>query len=133
MKNFVSSLLVTLLAISSYSQSNLQFSRVILTQGDTVPQGKTWKIESLIYNRAPISLSSGTDTQEDKILINNVQHVLRKSAKDYNFTTLGNGNSQSAMSYIWENNFPIWLPGGTIVQSGEGVAYISAIEFLIAP
>jgi len=125
--------LTALFACNLLGQNNLQFNRVLLTQGDTVPAGTTWKLESVLFNRAPITLSGGSDVQEDKIVINNSTYILRKSTNYQTFTTSGNGNSQSAMTYVWETNYPIWLPEGTIVQAGEGVDFISIVEFIIAP
>jgi hypothetical protein len=126
-------ILTSLYVTNLLGQNNLQFNRVLLTQGDTVPANTAWKIESILFNRPPITLSGGSDLQEDEILINSTPYVLRKSTNYQTFTTSGNGNSQSAMTYVWETNYPIWLPEGTVVQASDGVAFISVVEFLIAP
>ena len=109
---------------SSFSQSNLQFNKVKLIGAtpDTVPIGKTWKVESAIYSAeiASITNSPGIPTDIAIIYLNGVRVAIRKIA------TLSWGGSGSI---IWEQQFPIWVPAGTILQTGNSVLYLSAIEF----
>lgn len=68
-------ILTSLYVTNLLGQNNLQFNRVLLTQGDTVPANTAWKIESILFNRPPITLSGGSDLQEDEILINSEREI----------------------------------------------------------
>lgn len=110
---------------SSFSQSNLQFSKVKLIGAtpDTVPSGKIWKVESAIYSgdiATYFSNYGGGDIRTDDILINNFPTTIRKSDQ------ISYGGQSSI---IWEQQFPIWLPAGTILQTRNNVRYLSVIEF----
>ena len=117
-------LLFLLISKYSFSQTNLQFNKVKLIGAtpDTVPIGKTWKVESAIYSAeiASITNSPGIPTDIAIIYLNGVRVAIRKSS------TLSWGGSGSI---IWEQQFPIWLPAGTILQTGNSVLYLSVIEF----
>jgi hypothetical protein len=116
--------------LNSNAQNQLTFNQVLLvtltSQGDTVPQGKVWKVESAVSD-LPVAVSqggtSGTITSEIFYYINNFKSVLNKNSYMY--------NSGSAQYTNTANPFPMWLPAGTIVSSGDLVSALSIIEFNI--
>jgi len=109
-------------ALSSNAQNQLTFNQVLLvsltTQGDTVPQGKVWKVES--------SVSTLETNGETYFHVNNNKCNITK-AWQVNNSTLRYGFSSSLVNPI----FPMWLPAGTIVTLGNGVSALSIIEFNI--
>jgi hypothetical protein len=115
-----------LICNSLFSQSNLQFNKVKLIGAtpDTVPIGKIWKVESAIYNGEIANIGGipnpSIQTNVAYIYLNNETISIRKSS------TMSWG---LATSIIWEQQFPIWLPAGTILQTGNNVLYLSVLEF----
>jgi len=117
--------------LSSNAQNQLTFNQVLLvtltTQGDTVPQGKVWKVESAVSDlpepvRA-LGNSSGYEISEIFYYINNSKSLLNKNSSMY-----FNGWNEYTNT---ANPFPMWLPAGTIVTDGNGVSALSIIEFNI--
>jgi hypothetical protein len=113
--------------LSSNAQSQLTFNQVLLvpltSQGDTVPQGKVWKVES--------SVSELSSNGETYFHVNNNKCNITKS-----ITNVGNLYGSSNNSYAYANSivnpiFPMWLPAGTIITEGTGVSALSIIEFNI--
>ena len=106
-------------ALSSNAQSQLTFNQVLLvtltSQGDTVPQGKVWKVES--------SVSQLTTNGETFFHVNNNKCNITKS--------INNTGSYSYYSSVVNPIFPMWLPAGTIVTLGSYVSALSIIEFNI--
>tara|TARA_B100000795_G_scaffold68736_1_gene47784 strand:- start:142 stop:495 length:354 start_codon:yes stop_codon:yes gene_type:complete len=116
MKKIIITLSICLaFALSSNAQNQLTFNQVLLvpltTQGDTVPQGKVWKVESAVSNSS-LHTYFYVDAMECTLL----------------------------WAYVYSNNpsvissntaFPMWLPAGTIVTSGIDVLALSIIEFNI--
>ena len=96
--------------LSSNAQSQLTFNQVLLvpltSQGDTVPQGKVWKVESA----ATLGQSYVYFYIDDMIS-----------------TVLWNGTNPESFNTL----FPMWLPAGTIVKEGSYVNALSIIEFNI--
>ena len=112
-----------LLFLCGKSQS-LAFSRVILLQSnvsDTVPAGKTWKLESWTFDQ---ELTGGSWSAPITISLNGVTHYLRASARDGNSVTYDNASQG-----------PLWFPAGTAVRalSGGGIGALSILEFTIMP
>ena len=114
-------------ALSSNAQSQLTFNQVLLvpltTQGDTVPQGKVWKVESAVSEL----LTNG----ETYFHVNNNKCNITKS-----ITNIGSLYNSSQNAYAYASStvnpiFPMWLPAGTIVTSGLDVSALSIIEFNI--
>jgi hypothetical protein len=104
---------------SLFSQSNLQFSKVKLIGAipDTVPSGKIWEVESAIYSgdiAIYVSSYAGGDIRTDDILINNFPATIRKSDQS-------SAGGQSLIN--WEQQFPICLSAGTILQARNNVRY----------
>tara|TARA_B100000795_G_scaffold242294_1_gene205464 strand:- start:8 stop:385 length:378 start_codon:yes stop_codon:yes gene_type:complete len=108
--------------LSSNAQSQLTFNQVLLvpltSQGDTVPQGKVWKVES--------SVSELTNSGETSFFVNNNKCTVTKS-----ITYLDTYNDIGYTSTIVNPIFPMWLPAGTIVTSGDLLSALSIIEFNI--
>ena len=115
----------------SNAQGNLQFNQVKLVSSvESVPTGKLWKIESIIYStpivangNATIAFSVSADAS---ILINGASSVTRSSR--------GVNSSQGGGYYaVWDIALPIWLPAGSTLSNSTGVNSISIIEFNIIP
>jgi len=118
-----------------FAQGNLQFNQVkLVTALETVPAGKVWKIESVIYNIAEGSTTyqtgnSGNCTSSD---YNSAAIVVAGTP-----TKVGQGTSPLAYSngaYVHSYTIlPIWLPAGTTLSGGICLNKISVIEFNITP
>jgi hypothetical protein len=114
-----------------HAQGNLQFNQVkLVSTVETVPAGKIWKVESILYStaivgngNATIAFSIGTDAS---ILVNGVNTVTR--------STRGVNTSQGGAYYtVWDIALPIWLPAGSTLSSSTGVSSISVVEFNLIP
>ena len=109
--------------LNSNAQNQLTFNQVLLvtltSQGDTVPQGKVWKVES--------SVSELLTNGETYFHVNNNKCNITKSIA----LTGYNGGGYGYASTIVNPIFPMWLPAGTIVTSGIDVLALSIIEFNI--
>ncbi len=113
------------------SQGNLQFNQVkLLNASETVPNGKVWKVENIVYSTEVVSATawgslgySGTTANEqvNKIILNGNQITVRKSSSQ-----AGNSNANSV---TWEMAYPLWLSSGTVIAPGTGVLYINVVEF----
>jgi len=106
-KIFIISLL--LIQLEAFAQNNLEINQVLWLElsleGDTVPDGKVWKIESF---------DSNTQSSGEKIFLANQISIYLQ----YNHETIG--------------KLPIWFPAGTILKrygSSYSVNYLSIIEF----
>lgn len=108
--------------LNSSAQSQLTFNQVLLvtltSQGDTVPQGKVWKVES--------SVSTLENNGETYFRVNNNKCNITLSWYNYS-SSHAYGYASSVVNPI----FPMWLPAGTIVTSGLDVSALSIIEFNI--
>jgi hypothetical protein len=109
--------------LSSNAQNQLTFNQVLLvtltSQGDTVPQGKVWKVES--------SVSTLETNGETYFHVNNNKCNITKSIATNGYGGGAYGYASSTVNPI----FPMWLPAGTIVTSGDLVSSLSIIEFNI--
>lgn len=117
---------------NAQSQNTLEFSQVLLvSNADTVPQGKVWKITSFLPSN-PLAVTS----------------VGNSGSIERNFTFILNGQivylfTSSAKSAYYDTNYaptnhgavhgPIWIPAGQTVQAGQNVLYLSVIEFNVVP
>lgn len=152
-------IVIICLLLSSYgfSQGNLQFNRVLLVadQPITVPQGKVWKVENIVYDAVnyyqPNSGTggacgpcNGSSTMWTSFTLQQCQ-VAGSTPIIVNGTKSGLGNTGA----------PLWLPSGTTLagdvktctNSGGSYStscicpppsvtaktYISVIEFNIVP
>jgi hypothetical protein len=119
----------------AFAQGNLQFNQVkLVTALETVPVGKVWKVESVIYN-----IAEGSTTYQ-------TGNYGNCTSSDYNSaaivvagtpTKVGQGTSPlgySSGSYVHSYTIlPIWLPAGTTLSGGICLNKISVIEFNITP
>lgn len=112
MKKFIfTTLLFCGLAFTAQSQT-LQFSQVLLVSSlDTVPQGKVWKITSILATTSPYS---------------NTGYHANFKIDDY---------SHQAYGYLGgtvrEFPLPIWLPEGVTIQPISNMQGFSIIEFTV--
>jgi hypothetical protein len=110
-----------------FSQGNLQFNQVkLVTTVETVPVGKIWKIESVVYSQIISGLSSSStgEAANNAIILIDGNNIVVRSARQ----NIGGGSGVS-LALIWEQSYPIWLSSGTTLASSTGVQYISVIEF----
>jgi hypothetical protein len=135
MKRLYIFIITIFLYTGAFAQGNLQFNQVKLVSAlETVPAGKVWKVESVIYN-----IPSGSTTYQ-------TGNLGSCSANDYNSaaiivdgtpTKVGQGTSPLAYSngaYVHSYTIlPIWLPAGTTLSGGVCLNKISVIEFNITP
>ena len=130
-KIIFTAIIYSMLSLVTTAQNNLTFSQPLLITTGTVPAGKAWKLEGLVYSDAPHNLASGIGGNVATYKINGQTYPARKSSSYQTTTSAGNGVSQSAMAYTWEMSFPIWFPAGTLIEVGSSVAFFSILEFTI--
>ncbi len=113
---------------------SLQFSQVkLVTSLETVPAGKVWKVESVIFNipatAMPLANSGSTNC-------NYGQYQNQAIQVDGVFTKLGGaGNTayNGYTGYYYGTSLPIWLPAGATLSGGPCLNKISVIEFTVVP
>lgn len=121
---FALTLLMSNVAMSQ-DENGLTFSQVLLVElteeSVVVPEGKVWKVVSAV---SELPGSSPTQSKVSYIFINgNECHFTR-------YNTYDTYSTQSATSSGFSNNiFPMWLPTGTNLSSGDMVSALSIIEF----
>lgn len=132
--------LIPVLVFISFScaflaQGNLQFNQVkLVSNQESVPVGKVWKVESVIYN-----IPSGSSTYQ-------TGNYGDCSASDYNKsaivvdgypTKVGQGTTPlgySSGTYTHTYTIlPLWLPAGATLSGGTCLNKVSVIEFNIIP
>ena len=118
---------ILLLGIGDLFAQNLQFNQVksVGTVSQTVPQGKVWKIESILYS-VPVGAVQSSLTQNDQIVIDGTTITVRSARS-------GNGSYNGASYFVWEQHLPIWLNEGSSLQASTNVFKISIVEFNIVP
>lgn len=106
-----------------FAQSNLQYSQAkLISTNDTVPVGKVWKVEGVIYSSQIGSTGNYNYNLTDNILINGSTVAFRR------VSWYSNGVSVN-LSVLWEQKFPLWFPAGTTLAPSTGVLYINVVEF----
>jgi hypothetical protein len=131
MKKIIITLSICLaFVLSSNAQNQLTFNQVLLvtltSQGDTVPQGKVWKIESAVSTIG--TLSSNVSFGLSYFRVNGISVDV---AKIQLLQYYANGPNAFNSSISSNTTFPMWLPEGSIVTSGARVSALSIIEFNI--
>jgi hypothetical protein len=118
-----------------FAQGNLQFNQVkLVTNQETVPAGKVWKVESVIYN-----IPSGSNTYQVANYGDCSPSDINKSAivVDGTPTKVGQGTTPlgySSGTYTHTYTMlPLWLPAGATLSGGLCLNKISVIEFNIIP
>jgi hypothetical protein len=122
-------LLLFIFSISQVEAQNLSFSNPkLIESADTVPVGKTYKVESFVFSsEIPLLATSNSspyqNVQDDFILLNGINVAVRSCRMGGSHWT----------SVVWEQKLPIWLPSGTIIAPSTGVRYINIVEFTLNP
>ena len=129
-------LLSTLILLSNLAcaQGNLQFNQVkLVTSTETVPVGKVWKIESVIYNIA--ATASGYQASNGSCNSTNYESTSIEIAGIP--TKVGQGTQPASYSNLQYTHsytiLPLWIPAGTTLSGGTCLNKISVIEFNIIP
>ena len=128
-------ILFVLLNQLAFAQGNLQFNQVkLVTALETVPAGKVWKIESVIYN-IPSEMSSYQTSQSLSCGVNTFQNFAIEVAGVPTKTGQGvNALQLSNITYTQGyTELPIWLPGGATLSGGPCLNKVSILEFNIIP
>jgi len=106
----------------SQEESTLKFNQVLLVElteeGIVVPEGKVWKVVSAISN---LPGDFGYANQHSYFIIND--QITSISRHTYHMAA---GPTTSGLQ---NPIFPIWLPPGVNITSGERVSALSIIEF----
>ena len=129
-------LLFTFIILSNLAcaQGNLQFNQVkLVTSTETVPVGKVWKIESVIYNIA--ATASGYQASNGSCNSTNYESTSIEIAGIP--TKVGQGTQPASYSNLQYTHsytiLPLWIPAGTTLSGGTCLNKISVIEFNIIP
>lgn len=129
-------LLSTFIVLSNLAcaQGNLQFNQVkLVTSIETVPLGKVWKIESVIYNIAP----TATGYQSGAGSCNSTSYESTAIEVAGIPTKVGQGTQPASYSsLVYTHSYtilPLWIPAGTTLSGGTCLNKISVIEFNIIP
>jgi hypothetical protein len=134
MKPILMSFLLALLSDFSPSAmaQSLAFSQVkTVSQAETVPANKVWKLNGCFYNAllsGIVSSGSGSGTYSNSdayILVNNQSVAVRSSRSG--------GGYYHAAGFVWEMAWPMWLQTGSTLAASTGVLSVSVIEFTIVP
>ena len=116
------------------AQGNLQFNQVkLVTTLETVPAGKVWKVESVIYNIAP----TATGYQSGAGSCNSTSYESTAIEVAGVPTKVGQGTQPASYSnLVYTHSYtilPLWLPAGTSLSGGTCLNKISVLEFNIIP
>lgn len=132
-----SSLFWVFIAVVLFSQGriaaqSLAFSQVkTVSQVETVPANKVWKLNGCFFNAllsGIVSSGSGSGTYSNSdayILVNNQSVAVRSSRSG--------GGYYHAAGFVWEMSWPMWLQAGSTLAASTGVLSVSVIEFTIVP
>lgn len=117
------------------AQGNLQFNQVkLVTNLETVPVGKVWKVESVIYN-----IPSSATTYQTGNLGNCGSSDYNLGSIDVNGTPTKVGQGTTPLGYSsgsYTHTYtilPFWLPAGATLSGGMCLNKVSVIEFNIIP
>lgn len=125
-------LLLCFVSFGVKAQGNLQFNQVkLVTATETVPEGKVWKIESILYKALPkVVANIGNNNNEEDIFISiNTTPVLARAVRADN-----SWPSERYLNYsVYEIKLPIWLPASSVLAKTNPIAYISVLEFNVIP
>jgi hypothetical protein len=134
MKPILMSFLMALLSDFSPSAmaQSLAFSQVkTVSQAETVPANKVWKLNGCFYNALLSGIvssgtGSGTYSNSDAYILVNNQSVAVRSSRS-------GGGYYHAAGFVWEMAWPMWLQAGSTLAASTGVLSVSVIEFTIVP
>ena len=116
------------------AQGNLQFNQVkLVTTLETVPAGKVWKVESVIYNIP--QTTSGYQTTNGGCSYSTYESTAIEVAGTP--TKVGQGTQAASYSNLAYTHsytiLPLWLPGGATLSGGTCLNKVSVIEFNVLP
>ncbi len=137
---------------SAVHAQTLQFSQaILLTQSQSVPAGKVWKVTNMLPS-TPITSSAGgtssgqSSSTEQTISVNGNTVYLGSSHAQYSgaIVTISDrggssaGNGTRPMSAAMSSsqvllNGALWFPAGTTLAPGNGLYGISVLEFTVVP
>jgi hypothetical protein len=126
---------------------NLSYSRVLLVDAQvTVPSGKVWKVSNILPSERLTSTATAVATTtsvsasaatEQVITVNgnSIYIATSNAASRWNVSSISSSVAGYAMTSSASNilGSPIWLPAGTTLAAGNGVQYVSVIEFTEQP
>lgn len=134
------SLLILALTLTRFSflpvhaQGNLQFNQTLLIGSvpQTVPAGKTWKVESVLSSASlapslPSSNVTIAQTNHLTIQVNGTEIFVSSWIENVYSSYRGHSSFGNTTS------LPIWLPAGTTLGASANAACVSVIEFNIVP
>lgn len=134
-KTFLTTILAVI-TVAAFAQGNLQFNQVkLVTAQETVPAGKVWKVESVIYNIPDDQSSAQTSTFSGCGSIS----YFRSTSISVNgiSTKIGQGTTTAAYSNLSYTHtytpLPFWLPAGSTLSGGPCLNQVSVIEFNVVP
>lgn len=130
MKKLLLSTLILLSTLAS-AQGNLQFNQVkLVTSLETVPVGKVWKIESVIYNIAltATGYQAGTGSCHSSTYESTAIEIAGTPTK------VGQGTQPASYSNLAYTHsytiLPLWIPAGTTLSGGTCLNKISVIKLI---
>lgn len=128
-------LFLFILTTFSWSQGNLQFNQVkLVTAQETVPVGKVWKVESVIY-AIPDDQSGAQSSAGASCGVANFRST--SIEVDGVTTKVGSGtNTASYSNLAYTHSYtilPLWLPAGATLSGGPCLNKVSIIEFNVVP
>lgn len=128
-------LLFAILGISNLSAQNLQYgkAKLIDSKTDTVPSGRSWKLEGFVFNHTIANCPSthSTVNVDDSIVLNG--HKMAVRSQRFYGATWNSGGAVSPQYFLWKQDIPMWLPAGSTLAAGRGVKFINVIEFKEVP
>jgi len=122
-----------------YSQS-LTFNQVkLISTVETVPVGKVWKVENVMVTGG-LSSSSTTNTSTPSgvviytYFVDGIEYSITKVSGSVT-SGLNSSTSSSSRVYLGIDRaiFPFWLPAGSTLAVGSGLARFSVLEFNVVP
>jgi hypothetical protein len=109
------------LAFSVQSQSLTYNKVILLTALDTVPQGKVWKVVSVLPNNTWLAASSNSWYSNSlAVSVNDMNVILASTINNPGYRTGYSTNPDL---------LPIWLPAGTTLEPSTNCGSLSIIEF----
>jgi len=98
----------------------------------TCPTGKVWKIENVLYTSTIPDPACSSSTSCSSISAHN--DVIAVNGTNTNVRTArSRGSSYGLAFWLWEKQWPLWLPTGSSLATGTGVLGISVVEFSETP
>lgn len=155
MKKLIFTIVLVCFVFAGFAQGTLQFSQVLLVgpTPQTVPAGKVWKVENVIYETGTYLKASSGSGQCGSPCNGSTQIWTSYSNQTCAFTSTTQITVNGVACAIGNTGSPLWLPAGTNLSGstktcvdagyfgGCGTcpaptvinAYVSVIEFNVLP